>query len=81
MSHQESILSLWEELKVLVDVTALDVAKGMRGNGAAAARARRQIRDLRKAATVVLKEMITLSQDEAAAKLKARVAKSPELNK
>lgn len=81
MSHQESILSLWEELKVLVDVTTLDVAKGMRGNGAASARARRQVRDLRKALTVVLKEMITLSQDEAATKLKTRVAKSPELNK
>lgn len=76
MTRNESIGSQWEELKTLVEVTSIDVAKGVKGNDSAAARARRSVRLLRKRATALLKDMIAQSKDIEADKIAARVAKS-----
>lgn len=76
MSRNESIGSQWEELKALVETTSIDVAKGVKGNDSAAARARRSVRLLRKRATALLKEMIAQSKDIEADKAAKRVAKS-----
>jgi hypothetical protein len=75
-TRNETISAQWEELRVLFETTSIDVAKGVRGNDSAAARARRSVRDLRKRATSILKEMIAESKDVAAEKASSRPAKS-----
>lgn len=76
MSRNETIMSQWEELKTLVETTSIDIAKGCRGNDSAAARGRRSVRDLRKRATSILKEMIAESKDAVAERVSRKVAKS-----
>ena len=72
MSRNATISAQWEELKTLVETTSIDVVKGTRGNDSAAARARRSVRDLRKRATALLKEMIAQSKEVAAEKAAAK---------
>lgn len=75
MSHNDTIQAQWEELKTLVETTSIDVAKGVRGNDSASARARRSVRDLRKRATALLKEMIVQSKEIAAEKAASKPVK------
>lgn len=52
---KEELLSLWERVKVLVESTELDLAKHADGNSSAGTRVRRNLRELKKEASSLVK--------------------------
>ena len=71
----ETISAEWEELKIVIETSALDVAKGTRGNISALSRVRRNLRDIRKRTTSILRVMIEQSRALESEKEAVRTAK------
>ena len=55
MSLNESLLSQFEELKLLVETLQTDVVKNAQGNKSAGIRARKGLREAKKLASTILK--------------------------
>jgi hypothetical protein len=55
MSLNESLLSQFEEFKLLVETLQTDVVKNAQGNKSAGIRARKGLREVKKLASVIVK--------------------------
>jgi hypothetical protein len=55
MSLNESLLSQFEELKILVETLQTDVVKNAQGNKSAGIRARKGLREAKKLASTIVK--------------------------
>ena len=63
MSQTDSLISQWEELRILVESLNLDIVKNANGNRSAGVRARRGLRDVKKQAAALVK--VSLESDKA----------------
>ena len=62
MSLNESLLSQYEELKVLIETLQTDVVKNAQGNKSAGVRARKTLREVKKAAADLVKSSLTFDK-------------------
>lgn len=62
MESDNTVLAQWEELKALVGVLELDVAKNARGIVAAGVRARKGLREIKKRADRLVKTTVELDK-------------------
>jgi len=60
--EEQQVLSLWYELKDLVEILELDVVKSTNGVAAAGVRARKGLRDLKSKIEVLVKVTIELGK-------------------
>jgi hypothetical protein len=67
---ENSVLTKWDELKVLVEAIDLDVHKNARGVAAAGVRARKGLRDLKAKASDLVKTTVSLDKEKKASKAK-----------
>lgn len=64
MSLNESLLSQYEELKLLVESLQKDVVKHAGGNASAGVRARKGLREVKKLASVIVKQSVESSKKD-----------------
>lgn len=62
MSDEQTVVSLWNEIKSTIENLEADVAKNARGVVAAGARARKGLRLVKRHASDLVKLMITLDK-------------------
>ncbi len=60
----EDIVAKYEELKVLVETLQTDVVKNAQGNKSAGVRARKGLRELKKAAADLVKSSLTFDKGD-----------------
>ena len=60
----ESIVTQYEELKVLVEILQTDVLKNAQGNKSAGVRARKALREVKKAAAGLVKSSLTHDKND-----------------
>lgn len=63
MSMNESLLSQYEELKVLIETLQTDVVKNAQGNKSAGVRARKGLRHAKKLASDIVKTSLDASKE------------------
>ena len=64
----QDLLYKWNELKMLVELTDVDVAKSASGNASAGVRARHSVRLIRKKAAEFVKVLLESSKEQRASK-------------
>lgn len=74
--ESSNLLSLWEELKALVESVEQDVVKSSRGVAAAGVRTRRGLRTLKAKATEVIKLTISNEKEKKSSQAPAEPVKS-----
>jgi len=65
---EETIVTHWEELRVMVELLDKEVLKHASGNASAGVRARKGLRELRTVATALVKETLEVQKKRDAAK-------------
>jgi len=63
MSLNESLISQFEELKVLIETLQTDVVKNAQGNKSAGVRARKSLRQAKKLASEIVKASLDTSKE------------------
>lgn len=68
METDNKVIAQWTEIKALIDTLELDIAKNARGVAAAGVRARKGLRNLKKAADALVKTTVVLDKAKRAEK-------------